>query len=73
MSSIWSVEGNFQMVPLDESGLNLLASKTGTHLEAGYVFLLESFLGLLFLVALGGIGLFELGALRRRREALGLI
>jgi hypothetical protein len=67
-------EGNFQMVPLDESGLNLLASKTGTHLETGYFFpFWNHFWGLLFLVALGGIGLFELGALRRRREALDLI
>jgi hypothetical protein len=67
-------EGNFQMVPLDESGLNLLASKTGTHLETGYFFpFWNHFWGLLFLIALGGIGLFELGALRRRREALDLI
>ena len=67
-------EGNFQMVPLDEAGLDLLTSKTGTHLEAGYLFpFWNHFWGLLFLVALGGIGLFELGALRRRREALDLI
>jgi hypothetical protein len=67
-------DGNFQMVPMDEAGLNLLATKTGGHLETGYVFpFWEHFWGLLFLVALGAIGLFELGALRRKRDALGLI
>lgn len=63
-----------QMMPLEADGLNLLERETGARLERGFIFpFWESCWGLLVIAAGAGIWLFELGAARRKREALGMI
>ncbi|MGH6614253.1 hypothetical protein [Sphingomonas sp.] len=63
----------FVVMPLNDEYLQRIGVKTAKPLDDGDFPLWPHMWGWLFVVAIAGVGLFELGAARRRREVTGIM
>ncbi|MES2057244.1 MAG: hypothetical protein V4564_15020 [Pseudomonadota bacterium] len=66
-------DAEFVVVPVTDDYLRQVRIKTAKPLDDGDFPLWPHAWGWLFVIAIGGIGLFELGAQRRRREISGIM